>query len=86
MSRQSIVDFIAEKRADGKSDSEITHFLLGAGWHMDIIHKALHDSAIHQRNFEPILDIKKQPFKKPVVLICIGVGVLILLSLIAAFI
>lgn len=83
MSKPTVMQFIAENRADGKTDSEITHMLLDAGWQMDVIHKAMHGEPIKHRNLDPILDIKKQPYKKSVV---IGTGIvtfaiLILLAL-----
>lgn len=72
MSR-SVVQFISDERAAGKSESEITHMLLNAGWHMDIIHKAMHSEPVRQRSFEPILDIKKQPYRKTKLIILLAV-------------
>ena len=53
--------------------------LLDAGWHMDIIHKAMHGEPIRHRNLDPILDIKKQPLRKSTVLFA---GAIILAGLI----
>ena len=64
MSRPSVAQFISDRRAEGLNDSKITHMLLDAGWHMDIIHKAMHGEPIRHLARDPILDIKKQPFRK----------------------
>lgn len=63
MKKPTVVQFISDKRAEGKTDSQITHELLDAGWHMDIIAKAMHGEPIRHRNLDPILEIKKQPFR-----------------------
>lgn len=79
MSSRSVVQFIADERASGKTDSEITHMLLDAGWHMDIIHKAMNTDPIRHRNLDPILEIKKQPYRKPIIIVTV------LLIIIAVF-
>lgn len=85
MNGPSVAQFISDKRTLGLSDSEIAHLLLDAGWHMDIIHKAMHGEPIRSRNLDPILDIKKQPLRK--ILICCLVLILLLaLALLAIFI
>ncbi len=83
MSKRSMVDFIATERREGKTDTEIVHDLLEAGWHMDIIHKTMHGAPIQTRGYTPILDIKKQPFRRDV--IAVVFALLIVLLLLAAF-
>lgn len=56
---RGIAQFISDKRAEGKTDSEITHTLLDAGWHMDLIHKAMHTELLHKRDLKPVLKRKK---------------------------
>ena len=85
MSRPSVAQFISDRRAEGLNDSKITHMLLDAGWHMDIIHKAMHGEPIRQRDLAPILDIKKQPFRKFFIYVAPILGV-IGLMLLATFI
>lgn len=80
-----MVDFIAEKRAEGKTDSEITHMLLDGGWHMDIIHKTMHGAPIKHRNLDPILDIRKQPYRKSI-LIVLGLAIFAGLIMLALYI
>ena len=81
-----MVDFIEEQRAAGKSESEITHMLLDAGWHMDVIQKTMHGDPIQHRSLDPILDIKKQPIRKPVAIGGIAALLFVALVLIALFI
>ncbi len=85
MSKPPIVQFIEENRASGKSDTEISHMLLDAGWQMDVINKAMHGEPIQPRSLDPILDIRKQPYRKSFLIIVIAV-VLTGLLLLAAFI
>jgi hypothetical protein len=82
MKKLSVAQYISDGRAAGKTDSEITHELLDAGWHMDIIAKAMHGEPIKHRRHEPILDIKKQPLRKSVLA---GLGLLLIAMLAAAF-
>lgn len=82
MNKDSVAQFISDGRAVGKTDSEITHELLDAGWHMDIIANAMHGEPIKHRNLEPILDIKKQPIRRSVIA---GGIILLVLLLLAAF-
>jgi len=77
--KPTLVQFIADKRAEGKTDSEITHMLLDAGWHMDIIHKSMHGEPIKHRGLDPILDIKKQPLRKSALY---GVALVVVIGLI----
>ena len=79
MSKMSVAKFISDKRAEGLSDSKITHDLLDAGWHMDIIHKVMHGEPIKHRSLDSILDIKKQPYKKAIIY---GAPILIIVGLI----
>ena len=85
MSRPSVAQFIYDRRAEGLNDSKITHMLLDAGWHMDIIHKAMHGDPIRHLARDPILDIKKQPFRKIFIYVAPILGV-IGLMLLATFI
>lgn len=41
--RPAVPHFIEEEREKGSSDQEIRHKLLDAGWHMDIIHRAMNE-------------------------------------------
>ena len=43
MSKRGVAPYIAEARAAGKSNKEIKTELIAAGWHADIIDKALKD-------------------------------------------
>ena len=83
--KPGIVQFIADKRAEGKSDSEIIRSLQGAGWQMDVIMKSMHGEPIKQRSLDPILDIKKQPIRKAA-LYSVPIILLIILVLAATFI
>lgn len=80
-----MVQFISDKRAEGKTDSEITHMLLDTGWQIDVINKAMYGAPIRHRNFDPILDIKKQPLRKNTI-IGLTVTILIVAALIAVYI
>lgn len=82
MSKQSLVKFIDDKRAEGKTDSQITHTLLDAGWHIDIIHKVLHGEPIKSLGLEPVLAPKIEPkYKKIIAGVIIVFAVSILISL-----
>lgn len=83
MNKPPMAQYIADGRAKGKSDSNITHELLDAGWHMDVIAKAMHSEPIKHRSLDPILDIKKQPIKKTAVVI--PALLLLFIMLLAAF-
>lgn len=85
MSRPSVAQFISDKRAEGKTDSEITHMLLDGGWHMDIIHKAMNSEPIRHRELKPILipTLKRHRMKIYGVIIAVC---LIILMLAVAFI
>jgi hypothetical protein len=85
MSKTSVAQFIADKRREGLPESEIIHLMLDAGWHMDIIQKTLNTEPLRHRNLEPILQIKKQPFRKPLIIIVILL-LLVALFLVAAYI
>lgn len=80
--KQGVAHYIEEERAKGKSDQQITHDLLDAGWQMDVIQHALHGEPIKLRDFQPILDIKKQPVRRGFIL---GILVFVVLLLLAAF-
>lgn len=84
MSRPSVAQFISDKRAEGLSDSKITHMLLDAGWHMDIIHKAMHGEPIRQRSLEPILH-KKKFYDKKILVYALTAILLIGLAVMAAY-
>lgn len=86
MGQPSVAQFISDRRAEGMSDSKITHMLLDAGWHMDIIHKAMHGEPIRQRDLKPILDIKKQPIRKSTLYYLAGFLILASLMALATFI
>lgn len=75
--------YIANGRAAGKSDSQITHELLDGGWQMDVIAKAMQEEPVKYRSLEPILDIKKQPYRKSLI---IGILFLFIAALLAAFV
>lgn len=78
-----MVKFIEEERSAGKTDTQIAHDLLEAGWHMDIIHKSMHGAPIKKRGYEPILDIKKQPIRREFIIG--GVGFVIVFWLLIIF-
>ncbi len=82
MSKESVVKFIEGKRAEGKTDSQITHILLDAGWHMDIIHKVLHGEPIKSLGLEPVLTPKiEQKYKKIIIGVLIVFGIAIFVSI-----
>lgn len=83
--KPSVTQYISDKRAEGLNDSEITHKLLDAGWHIDVIHKVMHGEPIRTRDLKPILDIKKQRLNRKN-LVIIGVILFIALCVAAAFI
>lgn len=58
--KQSVVQFISDKRAEGKTEEEITHLLLDAGWQIDVIHVAMETKPVRTRDLTPILKPKKQ--------------------------
>ncbi len=68
---RGIAQFISDKRAEGKTDSQITHILLDAGWHMDLIHKAMHTDLLHKRELKPIL--KKRNNHKQYIILALAV-------------
>jgi hypothetical protein len=84
--KPAVVKYIEENRAKGKTEQEITHNLLDAGWHMDIIRHAMQGSPIKDRGFAPILDIKKQPLKRSWVCAMALLGAFIALILLALFV
>ena len=86
MSKPPLVQFISDNRATGKTDSEITHMLLDAGWQMDVIQKAMHGDPIRHRNLDPILDIKKQPFRKSSIITFSAILIMAALVLAALYI
>lgn len=77
MKRPSVVSYIKSERVAGKSDQQITHELLDAGWQMDIIAHAMHGDPVKNRKLEPILDIRNQPIRKSYVRAAIGGGLLV---------
>jgi hypothetical protein len=85
MNRPSIAQFISDKRAEGKSDSQISHLLLDAGWHMDVIHKALNAELTRTRELTPVLKPKNPKLKRNLIIASCATG-FILLCLIVAFI
>lgn len=85
MNRPSVTQFISDKRAEGKSDSQITHMLLDAGWHMDIIHKAMNSELIRSRELKPILTPKLQRYRMRIYSVIVVIS-LILLVFLAIFI
>jgi hypothetical protein len=55
MGKNFVLGFIERQRADGASDKEILHRLLGAGWPADIIMKALeHKAAEKVESFKQV--------------------------------
>lgn len=82
MSKQSVVKFIEDKRAEGKTDSQITHTLLEAGWHIDIIHKVVHGEPIKSLGFEPVISPKiEEKYKK----IIFGVVIIFIVAILVSF-
>ena len=49
MSKRGVAPYIAEARTAGKSNHEIKTELIAAGWHADIIDKALKDEPARYR-------------------------------------
>ncbi len=77
---RSLPQFISDERAAGKTDSQIVHDLLSAGWHMDIIHRTLHTEPVRKRQLEPILK-QKNPHMRLIIGVSVAIVALILLAL-----
>ena len=81
--KSAIPLFIEEERAKGKSDEEIRHQLLDAGWKMDIIQSAMQADAARHTGLQPVPEsLALKLLKNPLLYI----GVVILLLLMAMFI
>lgn len=48
--KSAVLKFIERERAEGATDQEIQHHLLDAGWHMDIIQRAMGAELSHKTN------------------------------------
>jgi hypothetical protein len=81
--KPAVLHFIEEERSKGTKDTEIRHKLLDAGWHMDIIHHAMHkkDDHAHQPESTATNDWRSR-MNYPL----IGAGIFLLLILLALFI
>lgn len=84
--KSTVLHFIEKERANGASDQQITHQLLDAGWHMDIIHNALnHDNEDVPQQDEAIA--LARPQWQSILMTPYGIAVAVLgLILIAVFI
>lgn len=84
--KSAVLQFVEDERAEGKTDKQIIHDLLDAGWEMDVIHYALEGETAHKPAEAPI----RQPAKKtiPELLIhpyAIG-GIFLIIVLLAIFV
>lgn len=82
--RPAVLHFIDKEREKGATDQQIRHRLLDAGWHMDIIHRAMHSGEGQPR---PKSRRQKPVWQKvnPGPLVLVGL-VLVIVLLLALFI
>lgn len=87
MSKRGVAPYIAEARAVGKSDSEIKSELIAAGWHADIIDKALKDepSRYSPNQSKPSHFTRYSDWYTKRSFIATVIGVIIILFILAAF-
>jgi hypothetical protein len=85
--KPSVLHFIDEEREKGTSDKDIIHKLLDAGWHMDIIQRALHSGETEPTALPTITTagIKERLTRSINTLHVIG-GIFVLLVLLALYI
>jgi SOS response regulatory protein OraA/RecX len=81
--RPAVLHFIDEEREKGATDQQIRHKLLDAGWHMDIIHRAMHDREDQTAHKRAGKGQQKPVWQRinPMILIASGLVVIVLLAL-----
>ena len=84
MDQKSLLDFIKTKQIEGIDDNQIRQLLLQAGWQMDVINHAFDSKKEVIRSMNPILDYKKQPLRK-IVMVGLPIIGFLLLCLAALF-
>ena len=80
--KSSVIEFIEKERAEGKSNRQIKHDLLDAGWHMDIIKHALGE--LEKGTIQPAI-ISRPRFTKKELTIA-GCSIFLLILLLAIFV
>lgn len=83
--RPAVLHFIAEEREKGTADQAIRHQLLDAGWHMDIIHRAMGDKEARLAGKKPVKrkNARQTVWQKinPACLVLAGLVIVLLLAL-----
>lgn len=80
----NVMHFVEDERAKGAKDKDIRHKLLDAGWHMDIIHNAMHKNDKTPQGGPVLPTTSDTEVIKRYALI--GLGIFLVLVLLAVFI